>query len=149
MVNRLNNASLSARDGGGGFTLPMRVRSGADRCTSQWFVLGLLALATCGCAKPFGAPGTAQQQPAASPSGDPVAAFAAGAAPGSETVAVLPETGGSARLRLLRAYSAASGRECREVLIGTGLAERTRLVCRNEGGGWAPARPLLSGGARS
>ena len=42
---------------------------------------------------------------------------------------------------------AASGRECREVLIGTGLAERARLVCRGEGG-WVPARPLLSGGAR-
>jgi hypothetical protein len=76
---------------------------------------------------------------------DPVTAFAASASPGSETVAVLPETGGSARLRLLRSYAAASGRECREVLIGTGLAERTRLVCRDDGG-WTPARPLLRGG---
>lgn len=77
---------------------------------------------------------------------DPVAAFAASAVPGSETVAPVPDAGGGARLRLLRAYNAASGRECREVLIGTGLAERTRLVCRNEGGGWVAARPLLSGG---
>lgn len=128
----------------------MRVRSGADRCTSRWFVLGLLALATSGCANPFGGLGTAQPAPAAAaaPSADPVTAFAAAAAPGSETVAVLPEAGGSARLRLLRSYSAASGRECREVLIGAGLAERTRLVCRHENGGWAAARPLLSGGAR-
>ena len=74
-----------------------------------------------------------------------MAAFAASAAPGSETVALLPEAGGSARLRLLRSYNAASGRECREVLIGTGLSERTRLVCRQDSG-WASARPLLSGG---
>jgi 17 kDa common-antigen outer membrane protein len=83
----------------------------------------------------------------ASPS-DPVAAFAAAAVPGSETVAALPGAGGNARLRLLRAYNAASGHECREVLIGTGVAERTRLVCRREDGVWASARPLLSGGAR-
>ena len=86
---------------------------------------------------------------AASPpsSADPVVAFAASAAPGAETVAVVPEAGGSARLRLLRSYAAASGRECREVLIGSGFAERTRLVCRDESG-WGPARPLLRGGAR-
>ena len=129
----------------------MHVQSGADRCASRWFVLGLLALATCGCSSLLIDSNTAQPAPAAAPSaaGDPVTAFAASAAPGSETVAVLPETGGSARLRLLRSYAAASGRECREVLIGTGIGERSRLVCRNENGGWVPARPLLGGGARS
>jgi 17 kDa common-antigen outer membrane protein len=130
----------------------MRVRSGAHRCTSRWSGLGLLALAASGCTTPFGESRTADSASTAAAGvaapADPVAAFAATAAPGSETVAVLPETGGSARLRLLRSYNAASGRECREVLIGTGLAERTRLVCRHEGG-WAAARPLLSGsGAR-
>ena len=80
---------------------------------------------------------------------DPVAASAAAAAPGSEPVAALPDTGGRALVRLLRSYNAATGRECREVLVGTGVQERTRLVCRNENGGWVPARPLLSGGARS
>ena len=80
---------------------------------------------------------------------DPVAAFAASAAPGSETVVGAAEDGGgSARLRLLRAYNAASGRECREVLVGTGLAERSRLLCRHEGRlGRGPAL-LLSGGGR-
>jgi hypothetical protein len=129
----------------------MRVRSGHDRRKSRWLVLGPLAVAAVsasGCAGAFRGGNTAQ--PAASTAlaapSDPVAAFAAAAAPGSETVAFVPEAGGSARLRLLRAYIAASGRECREVLIGSGLAERTRLVCRNEGGGWDRARPLLSGG---
>ena len=126
----------------------MRVRSGSDRRKSRWLVLALLTVAVSGCA---GDRNTAQPSGPAfgtSPPNDPVAGFAAAAAPGSETVAVLPETGGNARLRLLRSYNAASGRECREVLIGAGLAERTRLVCRTESGAWVSARPLLSGGAR-
>jgi hypothetical protein len=129
----------------------MRVSSGADRRMIRWFVVGLLGLATPGCANPFGVFRTAQPAPVAATTAaaDPVTAFAAAAAPGSETTATLPETGGRARLRLLRSYNAASGRECREVLVGTGVQERTRLVCRNENGGWVPARPLLSGGARS
>ena len=90
---------------------------------------------------------SADPGPASPATGDPVVAFAASAFPSAETVAVVPEAGGSARMRLLRSYAAASGRECREVLIGTGLAERSRLVCRDESG-WTPARPLLRGGAR-
>lgn len=130
----------------------MRVRRGSDRRLSRWFVLGLSAvLAAGGCANPFAMPGSADRQAepfvAAPASADPVVAFAASASPGAERVVALPEAGGSARLRLLRSYNAASGRECREVLIGTGLAERTRLVCRDEGG-WTAARPLLRGGAR-
>ena len=129
----------------------MRVLSGFRQRTGRWSVLGLLAVAACGCANPFAADGRAARPVdpgvAAASSTDPVVAFAASASPGSETVAALPEAGGSARLRLLRSYTAASGRECREVLIGTGLAERTRLVCRDDGG-WTPARPLLRGGAR-
>jgi len=76
---------------------------------------------------------------------DPVVAFAAAARPGSESVIALQDSGSSARVRLLRAYHAASGRECREVLIGTGLDERSRVVC-NADGQWADARPLLRGG---
>ena len=130
----------------------MHVRCGTDRRLSRWFVLGLLAvLATGGCANPFAIQGRAERQaePAVAPpsSADPVVAFAAAASPGTERVVAVPEAGGSARLRLLRSYAAASGRECREVLIGTGLAERTRLVCRDEAG-WTAARPLLRGGAR-
>lgn len=55
--------------------------------------------------------------------------------------------GQSARVRLVRAYNAASGRECREVLVGAGVAERSRLVCAADAGVWAEARPLLGGGA--
>jgi hypothetical protein len=117
----------------------MRVRSGAERCASRWFALGLFALMACGCANRFGDSGTAARPAPGAGAGaaagsDPVAVFAAAAAPGSETVAVLPEAGGSARLRLLRSYSAASGRECREVLIGTawrsgrGSSARTRAA---------------------
>lgn len=83
--------------------------------------------------------------PATAPAagGDPVAAFAASAVPGTAG-------GQGARMRLLRAYHAASGRECREVLVGTGFEERSSLVCRGEGGAWVQARPLLqsSGGGR-
>jgi hypothetical protein len=127
----------------------LRVLSGSRRrTTGRWFVLGALAAAAPGCSSLLIDGGNAPSAAAApSPPADPVAAFAAAAVPGSETVAALPEAGGGgARLRLLRSYAAASGRECREVLIGTGMTERTRLVCRQEGGGWAAARPLLSGG---
>ena len=128
----------------------MRVLSGSHRRTGLWFVLGTLAVAAPGCAALSGGGNARPDAPvaAASPAADPVVAFAASASPGSETNAVLPGADGNARLRLVRSYAAASGRECREVLIGTGVAERTRLVCRHEGGSWAAARPLLSGGAR-
>jgi hypothetical protein len=130
--------------------LPIRVRSGAVRCEkSLCSLLGLLGLAAAaGCSSPVADKGTTPPVSSAAVAVvDPLAAFVASAAPGSETVAVLPEMGGSARLRLLRSYHAASGRECREVLIGTGLAERSRLLCRHEEG-WTAARSLLSGGAR-
>lgn len=129
----------------------MRVRAAAERSLSRWLALGLLAAPVGGCATVFDRGVATERAGAAvapSPASDPVSAFAATASPGSETVAALPG-GGQARLRLLRAYHAASGRECREVLVGTGLDERTRLVCRGDDGAWAPARPLLSGGGRS
>ncbi|MBL6076589.1 hypothetical protein JMJ56_01145 [Belnapia sp. T18] len=75
---------------------------------------------------------------------DPLVAFAATAQPGAETTLALA-SGGPTRVRVLRAYNAASGRECREVLVGSGLGERARLVCGAEGQ-WAEARPLLRGG---
>lgn len=129
----------------------MRVRAAAERSLSRWLALGLLAVPACGCATVSDRSATAEQAGAAvapPPAADPVSAFAATASPGSETLAALPG-GGQARLRLLRAYNAASGRECREVLVGAGLDERSRLVCRGDDGAWAPARPLLSGGGRS
>jgi hypothetical protein len=127
----------------------MRFRTGARRRFNRLAVLGVLSLATAGCTNPFALPRgpTEAAGPAIAPAAaaDPVAAFAATASPGAETVALVPDAGGRARLRLLRSYTAASGRECREVLIGTGLAERSRVVCRGDAG-WTPARPLLRGG---
>lgn len=112
--------------------------------------LALLALA--GCAGMPSLPGPGQPQAgaaepvaaAAAPAADPLAAFAATAAPGTEGQVPLPGAGRSARVRLLRAYHAASGHECREVLIGSGLEERSGLVCRQDGT-WAAVRPLLRG----
>lgn len=127
----------------------MRVRAAAERSLSRWLALGLLAAPACGCATGSdrdAATERAGATAAPSPAADPVSAFAATASPGSETVAALPG-GGQARLRLLRAYHAASGRECREVLVGTGFEERSSLVCQGEGGAWVPARPLLQSGS--
>lgn len=92
-------------------------------------------------------PPAAAAAPAAAGRQDPFAAFAATASPGAEAVLPLPGTGQAERVRLQRSYVAASGRECRELLIGSGMAERSALLCREEGGGWVPARPLLKGGA--
>lgn len=76
---------------------------------------------------------------------DPLAAFAAQATPGAQGRVTLPD-GQPATVRLARSYHAASGRECREVLVGTGLGQRSQLVCQGEGGNWAATRPLLRGG---
>lgn len=65
--------------------------------------------------------------------------------PGAEDTIVLPGTGQTARVRLVRAYAAASGRECREVLVGTGGGGTSRLLCR-AGEGWREARPLITAG---
>ncbi len=78
------------------------------------------------------------------PPTDPVAAFAASAAPGAQSRIAL--NGGATPVRLVRSYHAASGRECREVLVGAGAAARSELVCQAEGGSWSAARPLLRGG---
>ena len=79
---------------------------------------------------------------------DPVAAFAAQAQPGQES-RILLAGGQSTTARLARSYSAASGRECREVLLGTGAGQQSQLVCRADHGGWVAARPLLRGGGAS
>jgi len=78
---------------------------------------------------------------------DPVAAFAANATPGQEASLVLT-SGERTRARLHRAYPAASGRECREVLLGDGPGQRPQLVCQDPEQGWVLARTLLRGGAR-
>lgn len=78
-------------------------------------------------------------EPGFAPAQDPIALFAASSTPGAEGTVTIPETGQAVRVRLVRAYAAASGRECREVSLG---GSRTRLLCRANGG-WIEARPLL------
>ena len=76
---------------------------------------------------------------------DPVAAFAAGATPGVPGTVSLSD-GRRVQARLVRAYSAASGRDCREVALGAGLDERATLYCQADGR-WVATRPLLRGAA--
>jgi hypothetical protein len=103
---------------------------------------GLALLAGCG---RFGGGDAAPAAAVPPPPQDPVVAFAASAQPGATSRIAL--AGGQATpVRLLRSYNAASGRECREVLVGAGNASRPQLVCRTESGDWAAARPLLRGG---
>ncbi len=116
------------------------------RATAAWLVAAL-ALAACG-AREAAAPPSAPAPPApvaAASGGGSLAAFAASATPGQEGVVV--ENGVASRARLARVYQAASGRECREVVFGSGPAQRARLACRGEDGVFAEARPLLRAGA--
>jgi len=100
---------------------------------------GVLLLA--GCAEFPGGP-AANTVEAPAPITDPVIAFAAASGPGAVETVTLPSTGQVVQLRLVRAYMAASGRECREVQLGSGGGSSTRLVC-GAGTGWREARPLL------
>ena len=74
---------------------------------------------------------------------DPLSQFAMNAGPG-ERGSVLLANGSTENARVLRAYNAASGRECREVLLGAGSAERSQLVCGNAAG-FQVTSPLLRG----
>ncbi|WBV42954.1 DVU3141 family protein [Pseudoroseomonas cervicalis] len=80
---------------------------------------------------------------------DPLAAFVATAQPGQQGV-VSPESGlAPVPVRVVRAYNAGSGRECRELAIGGGASTaggRPALYCQGPAG-WEAARPLLRGGA--
>jgi hypothetical protein len=109
--------------------------------------IALLAGVLVGCAD--GGAGQRAAVTAAPPAPtDPVVAFAAQAQPGQES-RILLAGGQSTTARLARSYNAASGRECREVLLGTGAAQRSQLVCQAENGGWVASRPLLRGGGAS
>jgi hypothetical protein len=89
--------------------------------------------------------GATPAAPAAPPvPADPLVAFAASATPGTESRIVLVD-GSPALVRMTRSYYAASGRECRELLVGSGMAQRVQLVCSGEDGAWNTARPLLPG----
>jgi hypothetical protein len=108
-------------------------------------LLAGLSLTACADAGTQGTAGLPPVAAAAPVPADPLLAFAATAAPGSESMIVSARTGRPMRVRMLRAYDAASGRPCHEVLVGSGLDERARLLCQNEGS-WVEARPLLRGG---
>lgn len=71
--------------------------------------------------------------------GDSLASFAA--------VSVVGSTGmvDGQPARLARSYMAASGRECREVLLGAGAGQRAAIACRDADGQFATVRPLLRG----
>ncbi len=120
--------------------MPGRGTSTRARSALPGALLALSLLAGCGTqlGDAPGQPARAVEVPQ-----DPVVAFAARATPGA--VELVQTAQGPARVTVQRAYHAASGRECREVLVGSGLQERARLVCL-DGHRWVEARPLLRGG---
>lgn len=107
-------------------------------CLPGGTVAALSVLMLVGCSQSGSAPETGGPPVATN---DPVALFAASSSPGAEGTVVLPDTGQSVRVRLMRTYFAASGRECREVAVGSSQA--IRLICRATDG-WVVARPLIT-----
>ena len=114
-------------------------------CSGRWCGAGvlhlLLLLSLVGCGSMADRAPTATSEPMRIL--DPVVAFAADPSVNGEAQVVLPDTGESVRLRLVRQYAAASGRECREVRVAYRSGEQNRLFCR-AGTGWIEARQLLS-----
>jgi transposase InsO family protein len=86
-----------------------------------------------------------QPASAGQPPSDAIGTFASRASLNEEALVVLPD-GQAATLRMARRYSAASGRDCSEVIIRTAAARRAQIFCRGEQGAWLAARPLLRGG---
>jgi len=129
----------------GGFRWGCRAGPLAAGCAVARRIAPLLAglVLVVGCeALPPSGPEAAAERPvaAAAPApADPLLAFAASAGPGAESVVA------GRRVRVARAYAAASGKECRELLIGSGIGERSAVVCNDPVAGWAHARPLLRG----
>lgn len=79
---------------------------------------------------------------------DPLAGFAARARQGQAESVQLPQ--GVVSARMVRAYNAASGRECRELQFGpSGIAGGApgATYCNDPSQGWVAARALLRGGA--
>src|SRR5690349_6578426 len=88
-------------------------------------LLGALLLAGCAGQGQPAATLASTPAPAAMPQ-DPLGRFVASAAPGQSGTVVLAD-GRATQVQVLRAYAAASGRECREVLVGG--AGRSSLLC--------------------
>lgn len=117
-------------------------------------LLAPLLLAGCGGSIPGSAMFSALSSPAVPPPAgavlaapvaptDPIAAFALSTpAGGSGTVSV---NGIAQPARVVRVYHAASGRECRELVLGAGGGERAQLVCADPEAGMRLTPPLLRG----
>lgn len=73
---------------------------------------------------------------------DPLGDFAETATPGGVGFV------NGERARLVRSYNAASGRECREIILGAGNSERVAVACRNRAGQFVSSTPLLRGSLR-
>ena len=114
-------------------------------CSGRWCGAGvlhiLLLLSLVGCGSMADRAPTATSEPMRIL--DPVVAFAAEPPVNGEAQVVLPDTGETVRLRMVRQYAAASGRECREVRVVYRTGEQNRLFCR-AGTGWIEARQLVS-----
>jgi len=114
-------------------------------CSGRWCGAGvlyiLLLLSLVGCGSMADRAPTATSEPMRIL--DPVVAFAADPSVNGEAQVVLPDTGETVRLRMVRQYAAASGRECREVRVAYRSGEQNRLFCR-AGTGWIEARQLVS-----
>jgi hypothetical protein len=120
--------------------------SGPDygRLNRGMCMLLLMLVPLVGCSGKGGVSG--QGDTTATPPGrilDPIAAFAADPPPNGQGQVFLPEQNEPVTLRFVRQYSAASGRECREVRVAQRSGETARLFCR-AGPGWIEARPLLA-----
>ena len=133
MIHRIGPRGRAARRAG--LTLTALLLAGCSGAPSVW---------------PFGRAETAGANAAPGPvttvaSSDPVVIFAARSQPGTAERITLAD-GQPASARVVRAYISGNGRECREVLVSAGMAERNRVICAAETG-WAETRPLLRGGA--
>ena len=96
-----------------------------------------------GLSSPDVPPPAGSPPPAARVATDPLSQFALASSQGTEG-SLVNASGVAERARVLRAYTAASGRECREILLGNGGGERSQLVC-GDAAGFQVARPLLRG----
>lgn len=119
-----------------GWKAPGRLIAGA---------VALLSLAGCSSFGSGQSSQTAAQQAAPVRAADPLAQFAADAAPGASGAVTLA-SGRTVTAYLARSYDAASGRECREVRLGSTPQAESQIFCFT-GTQWVAARPLLRGGA--
>ena len=150
-------ACVSGTSKGSVFRGPARAPHGTRPVPALLLALSGLALA--GCSSLSGAMSSlsgpreippAQVEAPPPRQADPLSAFVATAQPGQQGV-VSPEPGlAPVPVRVVRAYNAGSGRECRELAIGSGSTAaggaRPALYCQGPAG-WEATRPLLRGGA--